>query len=156
RGMEQPGSLRHDARAQPGPGSDVKLGPGIEEPLVPALDLPEPLVLRAEGEPPPTQADIEAEDWPALVTEEAAHAGHQGQLDALTELEVPADQGRRGPDGFIVIAELEVERAVVRTGVDHPEVLRAGRDVPEERDPERPRRFLDRLGIHGLQGEPRR
>src|SRR5262245_38832166 len=46
RGMEQTGSLRHDARPQPGPRSDVELGPGIEEPAVATLDLPEPLVLR--------------------------------------------------------------------------------------------------------------
>src|SRR5215471_5388956 len=48
RGMEEPRPLGDDACAHPGPRTDVELGPGVEEPSLPALDLPEPLVLRGE------------------------------------------------------------------------------------------------------------
>src|SRR5262249_57135090 len=104
----------------------------------------------------PGEGGVEAEDGAALVAEEADHAGYQAQLEVLSELEIPANQGRAGSDGFIVVAELEVERPVICTGVDYPEVLRTRREVPEERDPERPRRFHDRLRVHGPLRDRRR
>ena len=126
RRVEQPGPLGDDPCADPTPGPDVDLGPGIEEPALHLLDLPEPLVLRGEGDRSPPEREVEAQEGPTLFSEQAPQRGGQAEADRLAELQLPAEEGRGGPDRLVMVADLEVKRAAIRGGVPDPEVLRPG------------------------------
>src|SRR5215471_6550191 len=137
--MEEVGPLGDDARPHPLPGPDVELSPGVKEAsLVRALDHEGPLVLRAEGEGPPAQRDLQSEGRTSLIPQQTAHQRSQTELDRVSEGEIPADPGRSGPDGLVVVAKLEVEWPVVRRSVEHPEVLLVRYEVPGQRGGEAP------------------